>query len=128
MALCQWPRTHMVVVPSRQETFSNIPLEVALWARRQGPVVVASRVGGFVDQIEAGVTGFFIEDPTSCAAIGQVVRHVLSLSEAQRTSIRRQAYDKVSRLYDFAQNFPATLHWFWETYSPRTTAVGNLQA
>ena len=60
-ALCQWPRTKMVVVPSRHETFSNIPLEVALWARENGPVVVASSVGGFVDQIEAGVTGFFID-------------------------------------------------------------------
>src|SRR5919108_1706742 len=60
-ALCQWPRTKMVVVPSRHETFSNIPLEVALWARENGPVVVASAVGGFIDQIEAGVTGFFID-------------------------------------------------------------------
>jgi len=87
---------------------------VALWARRQGPIVVASYVGGFVDQIEAGVTGFFIHDPTSCAAIAQTVQQVLNLSEAQRASIRRQAYEKVVRLYNFAQNFPATLRWFWE--------------
>ena len=60
-ALCQWPRTRMVAVPSQQETFSNIPLEVALWARHAGPVVVASRVGGFVDQIEDGVNGFFLD-------------------------------------------------------------------
>ena len=126
-ALCQWPRTRMVVVPSRQETFSNIPLEVALWARRQGPVVVASHVGGFVDQIEAGVTGFFI-DPTSSEAIGQMVQHVLNLPEQQRASIRRQAYEKVRRLYDFAQNFPATLHWFWGTHAPRTSATEGLQA
>src|SRR5262249_2938619 len=78
-ALCQWSRTRMVVVPSRQETFSNIPLEVALWARSQGPVVAASHVGGFIDQIESGVTGFFI-DPTSCETIAQTVQHVLNLS------------------------------------------------
>jgi glycosyltransferase involved in cell wall biosynthesis len=126
-ALCQWPRTRMVVVPSRQETFSNIPLEVALWARRQGPVVVASHVGGFVDQIEAGVTGFFI-NPTSSEAIAQTVQHVLNLSEAQRASIRRQAYEKVRRLYDFTQNFPATLHWFWGAHAPRTSAAEGLQA
>jgi len=124
-ALCQWPLTRMVVVPSRQETFSNIPLEVALWARQQGPIVVASRVGGFVDQIEAGVTGFFI-DPTSCEAMGETLQQVLNLSEAQRTSIRRQAYEKVVRLYDFAQNFPTTLHWFWEAHNPRTAAAGGV--
>jgi len=45
-ALCQWPRTKMVVVPSDTKTFSNIPLEVALWARENGPVVVASTLVG----------------------------------------------------------------------------------
>jgi glycosyltransferase involved in cell wall biosynthesis len=126
-ALCQWPRTRMVVVPSRQETFSNIPLEVALWARRQGPIVVASRVGGFIDQIDAGVTGFFI-DPTSCEAIAQTVQHVLTLSEEQRAIIRRQAYEKVRRRYDFQQNFPATLGWFWGAHSPWLSAAEGSQA
>jgi glycosyltransferase involved in cell wall biosynthesis len=118
-ALCQWPRTRIVVVPSRQETFSNIPLEVALWARQQGPIVAASRVGGFVDQIEDGVTGFFIE-PLAWETMGQTLQRILNLSEAQRASIRRRAYEKVVHHYDFAQNFPATLHWFWGAHTPRT--------
>ena len=117
----------MVVVPSQQETFSNIPLEVALWARQQGPIVVASRVGGFVDQIEDGVTGFFI-DPLSCATMGQTLQQVLSLSKKERASIRRRAYEKVVRLYDFEQNFPATLRWFWGAHDPQTTATGGTQA
>jgi len=121
-ALCQWPRTRMVVVPSKQETFSNIPLEVALWARHHGPIVVASQVGGFVDQIEAGVTGFFL-DLTSCAAMGQTLQHVLGLSEEQQTVIRRQAYEKVVRLYDFQRNFPATLRWFWNAPTALASAV-----
>ena len=58
-ALCQWPHTKMVVIPTQQETFSNIWLEVALWARESGPVVVASQVGGLIDQIAPGTTGFF---------------------------------------------------------------------
>ena len=66
-ALCQWARTKIVVVPSRHETFSNIPLEVALWAREKGPVIVASTAGGFVDQIEPGITGFLV-DILSCSA------------------------------------------------------------
>ncbi len=126
-ALCQWPRTRVVVVPSRQETFSNIPLEVALWARRQGPIVAASHVGGFVDQIDPGATGFFIDDPTSWEAIAQTVQHVLNLSEEQRASIRRQAYEKVVRLYDFEQNFPATLRWFWGAHSPQLSVTEGLQ-
>src|SRR6185436_11775075 len=120
--LCQWPRTRMVVVPSQQETFSNIPLEVALWARQQGPIVVASRVGGFVDQIEDGVTGFF-SDLTSCEAMGQTLQHVLDLSAEQQAVIRRQACEKVVRLYDFQRNFPATLRWFWGMHTSRPAAL-----
>ena len=126
-ALCQWPRTRLVVVPSRQETFSNIPLEVALWARQQGPIMAVSHVGGFVDQIEDGVTGFFI-DPLSCETLGQTLQQLLNLSEERRASIRRRAYEKVVRLYDFRQNFPATLRWFWGEHTSQTTATGGMQA
>jgi len=112
-ALCQWPRTKMVVVPSRHETFSNIPLEVALWARENGPVVVASTIGGFVDQIQAGITGFFI-DNSSSQHITQTLLHVLDLSEAAHAAIRYQAYQRVIRAFDFARNFPVTLRWFWQ--------------
>ena len=117
-ALCQWARTKMVVVPSRQEPFSNIPLEVALWAREHGPVVVTSTVGGFVDQIEPGVTGFFI-DISSQQLITQTMRHVLDLSQEAHAAIRHQAYRRVIRDFDFAKNFPATLCWFWQRESRR---------
>jgi glycosyltransferase involved in cell wall biosynthesis len=112
-ALCQWSRTKMVLVPSRHETFSNIPLEVALWARQYGPVVIASTAGGFVDQIEAGVTGFFI-DPSSTQHITQTLWQVLNLSPEAHAVIRQQAYERVTQAFDFAQNFPMTLRWFWQ--------------
>jgi glycosyltransferase involved in cell wall biosynthesis len=111
-ALCQWPRTKMVLMPSQQETFSNIFLEVALWARRAGPVAVASRVGGFVDQIIPGVSGFYL-DITSPEAMARTLQHVLDLPAEAHATIRRQAYERVVQQYDFAQNFPATLRWFW---------------
>jgi glycosyltransferase involved in cell wall biosynthesis len=117
-ALCQWPRTKMVVVPSRHETFSNIPLEVALWARENGPVVVASSVGGFVDQIEAGVTGFFM-DISSLQHMTQTLLHVLDLSQDAHAAIRHQAHQRVIRAFDFAQNFPVTLRWFWQRQPSR---------
>jgi glycosyltransferase involved in cell wall biosynthesis len=102
------------VVPSRHEPFSNIPLEVALWAREHGPVVVASAAGGFVDQIEAGVTGFFI-DTSSRQHITQTMLQVLDLSPGAHATIRRQAYQRVTHAFDFARNFPVTLQWFWQT-------------
>jgi glycosyltransferase involved in cell wall biosynthesis len=117
-ALCQWPRTKMVVVPSQHETFSNIPLEVALWARKNGPVVVTSTTGGFVDQIEAGVTGFFM-DISSTQHITETLRQVLKLSPEAHAMIRQQAYQRVTQAFDFTQNFPMTLRWFWQRESQR---------
>jgi glycosyltransferase involved in cell wall biosynthesis len=111
-ALCQWSRTRAVVVPSHQETFSNIPLEVALWARHQGPVVVASRVGGFVDQIEPDDNGFLM-DITHPETIAQTLRTVLALSSEAAASIRQRAYQNVMQQYDFRRNFVRTLDWFW---------------
>jgi glycosyltransferase involved in cell wall biosynthesis len=111
-ALCQWPHTKMVVIPSQQETFSNIYLEVALWARENGPVVVASQVGGFVDQIEPGTTGFFI-DTASPEAMRYTLQHVLDLPPQAHAAIRRKAYQRVAREHDFRRNFPNTLHWLW---------------
>lgn len=121
-ALCQWPRTKMVVVPSRQETFSNIPLEVALWAREHGPVVVTSTAGGFIDQIEPGKTGFFV-DIASCHNMARTLLHVLDLSDDARADIRRHAYQRVVETYDFAHNFPETLRWFWQTKYPETGSL-----
>jgi glycosyltransferase involved in cell wall biosynthesis len=117
-ALCQWRRTKIVVVPSRHETFSNIPLEVALWARGNGPVVVASTAGGFVDQIESGTTGFLV-DVSSDESITETILQVLDLSPEALATIRQEAYERVIHAFDFAQNFPATVRWFWQS-EPRT--------
>jgi glycosyltransferase involved in cell wall biosynthesis len=111
-ALCQWARTKIVVVPSRHETFSNIPLEVALWARAKGPVIVASTTGGFVDQIEPEITGF-LDDFLTCEHVTQTLHHVLSLSPEAHSAIRHRAHQQVVQKYDFLKNFPATLRWFW---------------
>jgi glycosyltransferase involved in cell wall biosynthesis len=111
-ALCQWPRTKMVVIPSRQETFSNITLEVALWAQHGGPVVVASAIGGFVDQIEDGVTGFLF-DLASPAALTSTMQQVLQLPPERHAAMRQCADQRVRQRYDFAQNFPATVEWLW---------------
>jgi|SRR5208283_2636782 len=117
-ALCQWAQTKIVVVPSRHETFSNIPLEVALWAREKGPVIVASTTGGFVDQIEPEITGF-LDDFLSCQHVTQTLHHVLSLSPEAHSAIRHRAHQRVVRKYDFIHNFPATLRWFWQRDSRR---------
>jgi glycosyltransferase involved in cell wall biosynthesis len=124
-ALCQWPGTKMVVVPSRQESFSNIPLEVALWARERGPVIVTSTTGGFVDQIDTGLTGFLV-DIASGEAMTQTMRQGLDLSPDAHRAMRHRAYQRVLRAFDFAKNFPVTLRWFWGTDHPQKRPASPL--
>ncbi len=112
IALSQWPRTKAVVLPSRQETFSNIPLEVGLWARHHGPVVVASRIGGFVDLIEDGMTGFLFKTESS-DALTQALHRVFHLSPQDHATIRQRLYQRVVRQHDFKYTFPTILRWFW---------------
>ena len=107
----------MVILPSRQETFSNIPLEVALWARAEGPVVVAAKVGGFVDQIDEGETGFFI-DGASRHRTSATLEHIFELSPGQRAAIRQRAYQRVVSRYNFQRTFPTTLRWLWNAALP----------
>lgn len=112
MALCQWPATRAVVVPSRQETFSNIPLEVGLWARHQGPVVITSDIGGFVDLIEDNRTGFLFTSE-SHRSLHRTLQRVLALKPNRLSSIRQNLYQRVRQRHDFKHTFPRTLRWFW---------------
>lgn len=74
--------------------------------------MVASAVGGFLDQIEPGTTGFLV-DISSPDRVAQTLRHVLDLSPQAQASIRHRAHQRVVQTYDFKENFLATLGWFW---------------
>ncbi len=63
----------VVVQKSLQEGF-GLTVAEAMWKSRP---VVASAVGGIHDQIEDGVTGFLLEDPTDLDAFGKRVLGLL---------------------------------------------------
>jgi len=107
------PERKWWVVPSRHETFFQHPARSRTVGTGKRAGGGGLNIGGFVDQIEAGITGFFI-DNSSSQHITQTLLHVLDLSEAAHAAIRYQAYQRVIRAFDFAQNFPVTLRWFWQ--------------
>ncbi len=63
----------VVVQKSLREGF-GLTVTEAMW---KGRPVVASAVGGIRDQIEDGVHGLLLEDPTDTAAFGAAVRGLL---------------------------------------------------
>jgi glycosyltransferase involved in cell wall biosynthesis len=108
-ALCQWGNTTAVVCPSRGEPLSNVPFEVALWARKSGPVAVCSAREGYLEQIQDGVNGFLFDQD-----LGSVLARVLDLSESETATMRQNAYQKVIRERDFKINFSETLSHVWK--------------
>jgi trehalose synthase len=66
-------RAYVVVQKSIAEGF-GLTVAEAMW---KGRPVVASRIGGIQDQIEDGVTGILLGDPTDLEAHGEVVLSLL---------------------------------------------------
>ena len=62
-------RSDVIVQKSLAEGF-GLTVAEAMWKARP---VVASRVGGIQDQIEDGVSGVLIDDPTDLAAVARAV-------------------------------------------------------
>jgi len=107
-ALCQYKYTKIVVIPSRGEPFSNIPLEVALWARKSGPVCLTSNIDGFQEQIEDRRNGFTfdINNPNELA---KKINSILELTDQDVLQIRNSAQKQVLKNRDFTKNFSVTL-------------------
>ncbi len=74
-------RATIVVQKSLAEGF-GLTVAEAMWKARP---VVASRIGGIQDQIEDGVSGILLDDPTDREAFATAVRGLLSDPERART-------------------------------------------
>lgn len=112
IALCQHKHCKIVVCPSRGEPFSNIPLEVSLWARDQGPIVLTSNVDGYVEQIDDGKNGFIFNIYKHGDLIKKI-EFILQLSEDQLLSIRSSAYSRVVKERNFFENFRLLMDSCW---------------
>jgi trehalose synthase len=89
----------VVVQKSLQEGF-GLTVAEAMWKSRP---VVASAVGGIRDQIEDGVTGMLLEDPTDLDTFGRLVVDLLNDTE-RASAIGARAREHVRR------NFLANRH------------------
>jgi trehalose synthase len=83
-------RAYVVVQKSLAEGF-GLTVAEAMW---KGRPVVASRIGGIQDQIEDGVTGILLDDPTDLEAYGEAVLSLLR-DEPRAASIGAAAMERV---------------------------------
>lgn len=82
----------VVVQKSLHEGF-GLTVTEAMWKARP---VVASAVGGIQDQIEDGVSGLLLRDPTDLGAFGGAVRRILT-DPALAGELGRAAHERVRR-------------------------------
>ena len=82
-------RSDVVVQKSIAEGF-GLTVTEAMW---KGRPVVASGIGGIQDQIQDGVTGLLLREPTDLAEYGAAVTKLLSdPEEAERVGRAAQRY------------------------------------
>ena len=84
----------VVVQKSLQEGF-GLTIAEAMWKARP---VVASAVGGVLEQIEDGASGLLLGDPRDLAAFGRLVRQVLT-DKDQARRLGQQARRRVQRRF-----------------------------
>src|SRR5947199_7508529 len=82
----------VVVQKSLQEGF-GLTVTEAMWKDRP---VIASAVGGILEQIEDGKSGLLLSNPRDLAAFGRLVRQVLT-DKDQADRLGRQARQRVQR-------------------------------
>lgn len=87
-------RADVVVQKSLAEGF-GLTVAEAMWKRR---AVVGSRVGGIQDQIDDGVSGRIVDDPTDTAALATAVKELLADPEA-RARLGAAAHQRVAQDY-----------------------------
>jgi glycosyltransferase involved in cell wall biosynthesis len=91
------PALRAVIVPSRAEPFGRIPLEA--FAEGAGPVV-ATRVGGLIETVLDGETGFLAE-PDDPRSLARAIQRALLISAREREQLRRRGQALLTARHDY---------------------------
>ncbi|MEU0443709.1 glycosyltransferase family 4 protein [Streptomyces sp. NPDC006186] len=112
------PALRGVVVPSRAEPFGRIPLEA--FSAGAGPVV-ATRVGGLMETVLEGETGFTAE-PGDPADLADAIRRALLITTRERDQLRRQGHALLTARHDYGATIRAYVRdhipWAMEPVGP----------
>lgn len=105
------PALDLFVLPSLSEGMSNALLE----AMAEGIPVIATRAGGNVEVVEAGVSGLLV-DPGEPAALAGGIARMAADAERART-LGLLARERVRREFSFEAMLSAYRHLYWRLLS-----------
>lgn len=98
--ICQWKKTKIVAQLARYEPFGLVPEEARIWAKKTGPVVLASRRDGFIEQISDGVDGF-LTDIEDDKLVAEKIDQILRLDSETFENVRKLGFKTFQEKYDF---------------------------
>jgi glycosyltransferase involved in cell wall biosynthesis len=98
----QWPNTKIVAQLSSREPFGLVPEEVRMWAREEGPLIVASNLDGFIEQIDDNLDGFLV-DPSNHVEVKSVFEKILEMPTEEYSRIKTQGYRRCLKNYDYTK-------------------------
>jgi glycosyltransferase involved in cell wall biosynthesis len=107
-----YQNAELIIVPSRNEGHSRVILESGAC----GAICVATKVGGNVETVIDGVTGFLVE-PESPPALAQALLRALNLSQPEKLKMSTAARSHIERNFnqakmaaDYERVFQSVLH------------------
>jgi len=107
--ICQWKHTRLVAQLSHREPFGLVPEEVRLWTKHAGPVIVASNLDGFVEQIDDGVDGFLVP-PHDHQRVAAIFQHILECSQNDLAAMREKGWQRAMRDYNYTKAVETSLN------------------
>jgi len=101
------------------EAFGRVVIE----AQAMGRPVIAADLGGPVEMVEHGVTGWRVP-PGDAGALAAAIEHVLALPVAERAALGERARAAVLRFYTVAAMQAATLDVYVEVLAGVAAVAG----
>jgi len=107
--ICQWERTRIVAQLSHREPFGLVPEEVRIWAKDVGPVIVASNLDGFVEQITDKEDGFLV-NPFDHKTIANLFLEIFNMDTGKLTDIKKKGYERATQNYNYVNSITNTIY------------------
>lgn len=106
--ICQWENTKIVAQLSNCEPFGLVPEEVRMWATSKGPIIVASRLNGFLEQITSKKDGYLV-DPFNVNEVSRTFDKILSLPDEKISYIVDEGRKRCIKNYDYVKTISQSI-------------------